>query len=406
MKTIEDIFAEVQAADNTAAIKLVTNDLPQFAALPDAGRIELFAILDAKGVGAAAQQELRQVLTSARRRTTNRAGDTIPPQTQEPRIWSANEILATEFPEPKWLIEDVLPPGLGGMGSRPKLGKSWLALQMATAVSLGTPLWDRQTRQVNTLYMSLEDNILAGGIKDRLKAQRAEGNMQLDFVDEWQPITQVEAFLRLADLIERNGYGFVVVDTITRVIGRADVMNQGEMAEIFGRLHTLAKMKEITILLIDHHRKGVDPKAGDAIDDFMGATSKAGILDFAMGLYRQRGERAATLRIDGRVIRDSALSLTWDPELACWQYAGDARSVVAESVQGEILAALAEMGGKSTTQRIAKYIERHKGTVSKELAELITKHKVRKAARKGREVLYLLVDDGNDQNDGDDDDDE
>ncbi len=303
------------------------------------------------------------------------------------KIWSAAELLATNFPEPEWRLHGILPPGLGGLGSRPKLGKSWLALQMSTAISLGVQLWGRETRRTHVFYLALEDN--ARTLKERLQSQRAGGDMWLDFVDEWPAVTSFESLLVLEELIQQKEYGLVIVDTITRVLGRADVMNQGAMAEVFTRLHKLAKDTGATVLLIDHHHKGA---AGDCIDDFMGATSKTGILDFAMGLYRQRGERAATLRIDGRVTRDASLALQWDHDLTCWQYVGEARDIAKDSVQGEIVAALQEMGGSSTTKKIADYLQRNKGSISRELAELVNKHKVRRDERKGHDVVYRLID--------------
>lgn len=305
-----------------------------------------------------------------------------------PKIWSASELLLTDFPEPEWRLKDLLPPGLGGLGSRPKLGKSWLALQIAIAVSLGATMWGRTTRRTRVFYLALEDN--ARSLKERLQSQRADGDMWLDFVDEWPAVTSLESLIVLEALIRERQYGLVIIDTITRVLGRADVMNQSAMADIFSQLHKLAKDSGVTLLLIDHHKKGVDQAHGDCIDDFMGATSKTGILDFAMGLYRQRGERAATLRIDGRVMRDAALALQWDHELTCWQCIGDARDVAKDSVQGEILEALRELGGSATTMKMADYTKRHKGTISRELAELVAKGRILRDEKRGREVHYKL----------------
>ena len=48
-----------------------------------------------------------------------------------PGLISADEILTTEWPEPVWAVPGILPVGLGILGGPPKMGKSWLALQIA-----------------------------------------------------------------------------------------------------------------------------------------------------------------------------------------------------------------------------------------------------------------------------------
>jgi hypothetical protein len=51
--------------------------------------------------------------------------------------WSADELMATQFPEMVWLIPGILPEGLTFLGGKRKLGKSWLGLQVALAVGTG-----------------------------------------------------------------------------------------------------------------------------------------------------------------------------------------------------------------------------------------------------------------------------
>jgi len=41
------------------------------------------------------------------------------------------------FPPIRWIVPDVLPEGATILAGRPKLGKSWMALDMALAVARG-----------------------------------------------------------------------------------------------------------------------------------------------------------------------------------------------------------------------------------------------------------------------------
>ena len=56
-----------------------------------------------------------------------------------------------------WVVEDLLAPGLYFLGGSPKVGKSWLALQLCLAVCRGEPFLGFETKRNEVLYISLED---------------------------------------------------------------------------------------------------------------------------------------------------------------------------------------------------------------------------------------------------------
>ena len=91
------------------------------------------------------------------------------PEPARPRRFNVrlfNEI--TPNLDQKWLIDDVLP--LGGFGllyAKPNAGKSFVALNMALAISRGTPWHGRDTEQGSSLYISAE-----GTLADRVAAYR------------------------------------------------------------------------------------------------------------------------------------------------------------------------------------------------------------------------------------------
>jgi hypothetical protein len=54
------------------------------------------------------------------------------------KLWTAEELLATSFPEPRWIVKDFIPEvGLAMFAGDPKSGKSFMALQLALAVNHG-----------------------------------------------------------------------------------------------------------------------------------------------------------------------------------------------------------------------------------------------------------------------------
>ncbi len=51
--------------------------------------------------------------------------------------FTAVELLQTDFPEPRFAVPNVVAEGLTLLVGAPKLGKSWLALNLAIAVASG-----------------------------------------------------------------------------------------------------------------------------------------------------------------------------------------------------------------------------------------------------------------------------
>src|SRR5258708_18107521 len=75
-------------------------------------------------------------------RAVTAAGDTyrgsVTGQNGQRRIsWTAADLLAEEFAEPKWAVPGLLPEGLTLLAGAPKVGKSWLCLGLALAVAAG-----------------------------------------------------------------------------------------------------------------------------------------------------------------------------------------------------------------------------------------------------------------------------
>ena len=73
------------------------------------------------------------------------------------RIFSMPELMDTHFPSRPCIIENLLPAGTYLLAGAPKIGKSFLVLQMAYQVSAGEPFLGFPSRQGTVLYLALED---------------------------------------------------------------------------------------------------------------------------------------------------------------------------------------------------------------------------------------------------------
>lgn len=254
--------------------------------------------------------------------------------------WTARELLETNLPEPEWIIEDFLPEGATLLASRPKMGKSWLALQVAHAVAYGQPLFGRQVKQGKVLYLALEDSPVQ--IKSRLQAQNwpAKGGENIVFYYEWKHFDK-GGFTDLVNELKNDNYRLVVIDTFSRAIS----INQNQTHEVTAALAPLQRLaKGFSILIVDHHSK---MRAEDPIDSVLGSTGKTAVVDTIMGLYRaNRLDKMGTLKALGRMTKDIEWALKFNGSK--WELLGDAWKVAKNNNETAILEAIKMLGDKAT----------------------------------------------------------
>ena len=67
-------------------------------------------------------------------------------------------LMDKRLPETKFCVETLLPQGLCILGGSPKVGKSWLVLDLCIHIAKGEPMWGLPVTQGGTLYLCLEDS--------------------------------------------------------------------------------------------------------------------------------------------------------------------------------------------------------------------------------------------------------
>lgn len=188
-------------------------------------------------------------------------------------LLTADTILTTEWPEPVWAIPGLLPVGLTILAGRAKLGKSWLALQIAQAVAAGGHALDESVEKGPVLYLALEDNPIR--LKTRMKKQGWPAGLDADFMVMGQFVQQIDDLRdgggeRLATQIERAGYRLVVIDTLSRSC-YGDQNDVEQMTRALTPIQAMAHAQNCAVLMIDHHRKGFGANP-DAVGDILGST--------------------------------------------------------------------------------------------------------------------------------------
>ena len=78
-------------------------------------------------------------------------------ETKELKTYTMQELYKQPLEPVECLVDGLLAPGLYILGGSPKVGKSWMALQLCLAVCGGKAFLGRATRKSEVLYLALED---------------------------------------------------------------------------------------------------------------------------------------------------------------------------------------------------------------------------------------------------------
>lgn len=247
-----------------------------------------------------------------------------PVPTSAPRMFTAAELDGMELPPVKWVVPGMLPAGLALIVAAPKIGKSWLALDLCLAVAAGRKWLGKEVNQGATLYLALEDS-----------PQRLQSRMRL-LSDGFTPaptactMATTAPMLGMGLLEMLDGWTganpnarLVCVDTFQRIRPPAGKNENAYSADYrtCGALQSWAIQHGICLLLIHHTRKTINP--GDVFDSISGSNGIFGSADAVLNITKaNRFDDTATLSITGRDVDQTEYSAQFDKTAHRWQLLG------------------------------------------------------------------------------------
>jgi len=173
--------------------------------------------------------------------------------------------------ERRWLIEELWADrAVGILGGEPKLGKSWLALDVAVSVASGAPCLRRFAvrRPGPVLLYAAEDALHI--VRQRLDAITAAAGVDLVGLP-LHVITAPSVRLdleqdreRLRATVAAITPRLLVLDPFVR-LHRRDENVAGEVAPLLAYLRQLERELGLAVLLVHHARKGGGARAGQAL---------------------------------------------------------------------------------------------------------------------------------------------
>ena len=235
-------------------------------------------------------------------------------------VIDAHELMERYLPPPKFCVDTLLPHGLSILGGAPKVGKSWLVLDLCVRVAKGEPLWNLPTQQSAVLYLCLEDSekrvqqrlltITDDVPEDRLFLATRSGTL----ADELREQIRQQVALH-------PDVALVAVDTFQMVRGGDADVSYANDYEDMRLLKQLADELDVALLLVHHLRKRGD---SDELNKLSGTTGITGAADAVFVLDKSdRLQDEARLVCTGRDIESRELRLMFDKTDCRWKLVSD-----------------------------------------------------------------------------------
>ena len=295
--------------------------------------------------------------------------------------FTAADLQHRTFAPIQYIVPGLIPEGLSMLVGRPKIGKSWLALDIAIATALpgGTCLGGREPQHGSVLYCALEDNVrrLQARITKVLGAHKESWPKGLTLTTQWRRLNKGG----VADIAEwvktASRPRLVILDTLASVKPIRTTSGYTEDYESLTDLHRLANDVGVAILVLHHQRKS---EAEDPLDTISGTLGLAGCVDTPIILAGT--SQGMTLYVRGRDIEEAEHAVAFDKESCRWSIKGDAAEVHRSDTRNKILSVLKKVKPKTMgPSDIAAAVGLKDDAVKKRLGAMLGDNEVIKTSR-------------------------
>lgn len=284
---------------------------------------------------------------------------------------SADALMAKHFPPIRYVVEGYIAEGLTVIAGAPKARKSWMVLDVASAVASESDcaFGSIPCEHGDVLYLPLEDN--PRRLQDRMrKMGLVDPPKRLSLCFEWPTgADAVAAIEEWADACVKPT--LVIVDVLARVrefTGREATYEADYRALV--DLQDKALELGIAIVVVHHTRKAM---ADDPFDEVSGTRGLTGAADTVLVIRRENAgsQYRATLHGRGRDIAEIETAIEFSDDDYRWKILGEAWRVADTAEQQEILDLLEEADEPMRLAEIAASLGKSKSNVSNMLRKMV-----------------------------------
>lgn len=298
---------------------------------------------------------------------------TAPPVEPDPfaDAWTADKLMAADFPDPKWAVPGVLCEGVTLLAGPPKVGKSWMSLGLGLSIASGQPAFGNIDTgpAAPVLYLALEDT--ARRLKTRMGKMLGDQPAPhlLTLATQCPPLPQGGDKAIAGWLRGNPAARLVVIDVFAKVRGTEPGNVQQYDADYLavGRAKRVADHFGVSVVLVHHVRKATHE---DFLATVSGTNGIAGAADAVLVLERGRNNADGVLHITGRDVEEADHALSFNPDNGSWTMLdGPAIDHTIGDTRAVILRYLRENSG-STPAQIATGTGLDAGNVRKTCARM------------------------------------
>ena len=289
----------------------------------------------------------------------------------------AKSLSEEDFPPVVWLIEGLITAGLSLLVGSPKIGKSFLALEMAVHIAIGEELFNKTTSKSAVLYFALEDSPrrLQGRLK-MLSVENPPGS--LHFATSIPEDLELKDFIKVLEnyIDEHPEIKCIFIDTMQRVRQASSNDTYSTDTAFLVPYQEIAIKRGISIIMIHHTRKS------DAEDPFMlisGTQGLMGVSDTAIVVTSSRGTPDRIMYITGRDVNEAQLAFSFDA--GHWELLGDASEVQLSKERKKILEVMKDIAGEPGPKEIAELTGIPYSSVKNMLPKMVKEGHINKLAR-------------------------
>jgi RecA-family ATPase len=277
-------------------------------------------------------------------------------------IHNASDLQHEVFEPMRWIVPDILPEGLSMLAGKPKVGKSWAALDISTAVAIGGTCLGKQVEQGDVLLLALEDTKrrLQRRITKVLGAHNQDWPKRLTYATNWPRLSEggIEFIRAWVHSVEKPR--LIIVDVLERVRHRG---NKAQTSQYSGdydalmSLHAVAAEFQLSVLVLHHQRKA---GAEDLMDTVSGTLGIGGAVDTMLVLGREDDDNFLYGR--GRDLEEFTIAVKLDDHCR-WQNLGTKVEKQASEEREQVVEAMRKHDRPMKLDEIAKAIGRPKDSI-------------------------------------------
>lgn len=287
----------------------------------------------------------------------------------------SRQIKESIYPDPIWVVPEILTAGLGLAYGPPKIGKSVLNLQLARAVAAGGVFLGRECEPGLVLYLALEDHNRR--IQDRTNKQGWTDDVhdRVVFITMNDELIAKTGYINdgLANSIRRTvieeGPRLVIIDILGKVF-EGDLNDYSAVIQGLEPIQNTAHETNCCVMLVHHSRKRGANK-DDLIEGALGSTAITGAPDTVWRISPEPTTKGhALLEITGRDLDESSIELDIEQDLDnfCWVLSTgeftDSEQRVITALEGQ---------PPLTKSEIARVLDDNRGSVSRQIDKLVEK---------------------------------